>query len=988
MQCIMKTFWLYLSCILIISACSKDTIKLSEPPTAPTTPTSPIPKVDLDISEITVSAESSKSKTIKFTASAPWTIAVSTTRSTPDWFNVTPRSGEAGEAEITISIIKENEEYDDRNAYIHIHSDSIKKSITITQKKKNALLLTKDRYDVLPTGGIFSVEVCSNVLYEVTIPYEYREWIKKMPKSRGLTTSYESFAVLAGTIEGNREGFIVFSSGILKDTVHIYQAQENSLVLSEKEKKIDSNAQFFNVEIKTNVDYEIAFADNWLRESLNRATRVNRIQFSVDENTSGKNRITKVVFKDKNSILADTLTIIQYAQTPQIEEGIFTAEDLWILANELNKNIKDESVLARFGTKVGERWIFILKDNINLNPEIKFNADGTYTGGTPKSWEPIGNANSLGGNGNSFSDTFDGNGYRIDGVYINTQKEVQGLFGYLSSPAIIKNLTIGSGSITGMNYVGSLVGIGTLSRIENCKSYCNVTGYSYVGGLTGYIGYTENSIFYGKVIGNNIIGGISGTNNKQIINCINNGKIVLKGSDIKENIGTGGICGVNYGTISKSLNYGSIEYTSSYLGYQENMGGICGLNFNGIIEECNNHAAIDCGNGDQLEMFNGGICGFNKGGAIRRCNNLNEIISRDFDLSGTGGICGKNDSKGSLSECNNQGTITGRSNIGGICGQNDNEIVNCQNNSPIYCNENTYTKIGGICGTNKNGKIVLCINKAEVSGTGYNDKEVGGICGYSNAGKIIQSSNTGQISNEYNVGGICGLTSGTAINECINKGNVSGASRIGGIVGEANLCTTILESVNNGKISANYCTNIGGIIGEMSGYSTNQSFIIGCSNNGEISVTGINAQCNVGGILGYSYKSGFITVCYNTGILSINSDKAYIGGIAGNFFLDSESSFQSVYNSGTINIGTGYNPSLKGGIIGKLQKSGGSFSNFYWLNDCGANVPFGTDSSGVASGKLDAESLKNISNTLNNPTTSYGYEFYDRQDNYPGIRRK
>ena len=61
--------------------------------------------------------------------------------------------------------------------------------------------------------------------------------------------------------------------------------------------------------------------------------------------------------------------------------------------------------------------------DIDLNPGITFNEDGTYTGGTPEQWIPIGT------NGNNYSGTFYGNGKTIIGLYINnTNDDYQGLF--------------------------------------------------------------------------------------------------------------------------------------------------------------------------------------------------------------------------------------------------------------------------------------------------------------------------------------------------------------------------------------------------------------------------------------------------------------------------------------------------------------------------------------------------------------------------------
>ena len=63
-----------------------------------------------------------------------------------------------------------------------------------------------------------------------------------------------------------------------------------------------------------------------------------------------------------------------------------------------------------------------LVNDINLNPGITFNSDGSYDGGTPDSWTPIATAAS------AYNGTFDGNNKTVSGVYINVTTTYQGFF--------------------------------------------------------------------------------------------------------------------------------------------------------------------------------------------------------------------------------------------------------------------------------------------------------------------------------------------------------------------------------------------------------------------------------------------------------------------------------------------------------------------------------------------------------------------------------
>ncbi|MEG0518234.1 MAG: BACON domain-containing carbohydrate-binding protein [Bacteroidales bacterium] len=290
--------------VMNVLSCGKNDNPAVEPPKNPA--------IEIIVADVTIPDISTGSATATFTTSEPWSLELSDTKATPDWFDVSPKSGGAGSATLTISTTKANESYDDRSAYIKIKVGSVTKNITVTQKKKEALLLTKDRYEISPEGGRFNVEVKSNVSYQVTIHENSSVWITRDVKSKALSTTNESFVVLAGSLDGNREGMVVFSSGNLKDTVHVYQAKKNGLILTTKAVNIDETAQNFDVELKSNVDYAVSFINGgWLRKVETRSTRVDRLSFAADKNTDYDSRTMQVVFKDKNSALADTLTVVQ-----------------------------------------------------------------------------------------------------------------------------------------------------------------------------------------------------------------------------------------------------------------------------------------------------------------------------------------------------------------------------------------------------------------------------------------------------------------------------------------------------------------------------------------------------------------------------------------------------------------------------------------------------------------------------------------------------
>ena len=107
----------------------------------------------------------------------------------------------------------------------------------------------------------------------------------------------------------------------------------------------------------------------------------------------------------------------------------------------------------------------------------------------------------------------DGNGHTISGLYVNSEDDFQGLFGYING--YVRNLKIVNSYIKGGNYVGAVAGV-TDFDISDIAVEAIVEGLDYVGGVVGFPGYGSNetsvtrSTFKGSVKGVNYVGGIFG----------------------------------------------------------------------------------------------------------------------------------------------------------------------------------------------------------------------------------------------------------------------------------------------------------------------------------------------------------------------------------------------------------------------------------------------------------------------------------------------
>ncbi|HEV3271082.1 MAG TPA: filamentous hemagglutinin N-terminal domain-containing protein [Candidatus Methylacidiphilales bacterium] len=176
-------------------------------------------------------------------------------------------------------------------------------------------------------------------------------------------------------------------------------------------------------------------------------------------------------------------------------------------------------------------------------------ATGTATWNLGAGFVPIG------GNEEGFNGTFNGQGYTINGLFINMpSSSFVGLFGGLNYGGTVENVGVSNVVVYGSFEVGGLVG-GSNGLITDSYSTGVVTAGnsgSFVGGLVGGSSGTISNAFSTAVVsGNNYVGGLVGANGGGIINdSYSAGPVVALGS---ENYNVGGLLGGNLGTVNNSF---------------------------------------------------------------------------------------------------------------------------------------------------------------------------------------------------------------------------------------------------------------------------------------------------------------------------------------------------------------------------------------------------------------------------------------------------
>lgn len=179
-------------------------------------------------------------------------------------------------------------------------------------------------------------------------------------------------------------------------------------------------------------------------------------------------------------------------------------------------------------------------------------------------WEPIGDFENL---QLAFTGGFDGMGHQVRDLFIDRPDEMNtGLFDAILSEAVVENIGIVNGSVTGGSNVGNLAGVNT-GNISCSYADGVVTGVLAVGGLLGgNDGSVSSSYIVSNVNGYIYVGGLVGVNYRGTVSsCHSTGSVIGSTS-------VGGLVGDNWaGTVNDSYSTGNVT------GYSQ-IGGLVGKN--------------------------------------------------------------------------------------------------------------------------------------------------------------------------------------------------------------------------------------------------------------------------------------------------------------------------------------------------------------------------------------------------------------------------
>ena len=208
--------------------------------------------------------------------------------------------------------IAANEEVEKREGEITFKSGDKIETVKVYQAGGAILLLSQNEFSVGDAGETISVDVKSNIEYDVQMSDV--DWITDEASSRGMSSHTLKYVIAPNEGYETRSSEIIFydKNSDLKDTLKVVQAQKDAIVISQKKYDVKAEGETIEVKLSANVDFEITMPEvDWIEQVESRGLTEHMLYFKVLKNESEESRNTKIVFTNSYSQINENIEICQ-----------------------------------------------------------------------------------------------------------------------------------------------------------------------------------------------------------------------------------------------------------------------------------------------------------------------------------------------------------------------------------------------------------------------------------------------------------------------------------------------------------------------------------------------------------------------------------------------------------------------------------------------------------------------------------------------------
>lgn len=143
-------------------------------------------------------------------------------------------------------------------------------------------------------------------------------WVKVSPMSGEPGTVQVSVTtVKQNPTYDSLTAYLIIRAGETSKTIKINQAPRKAVIVTKAVFDVEREKDTIEVEVNATREFTQSISVNWIKEiPLSKALTTTHLRYAIAENETPESRIGQIVFKDKNSDIADTVIVNQTAHTP------------------------------------------------------------------------------------------------------------------------------------------------------------------------------------------------------------------------------------------------------------------------------------------------------------------------------------------------------------------------------------------------------------------------------------------------------------------------------------------------------------------------------------------------------------------------------------------------------------------------------------------------------------------------------------------------
>ena len=299
--------------------------------------------VDMAGGTITVNLQTNISYDVKIPEDCDWiTLPVTSKTRTAGAQAGKAKKSRGATTEAIVLRVKENPGYKDRDAVVTIGNKDAGAEIKISVHQPFTTIFKADKtaFDVDMAGGTISINMESNISYDVTIPAGC-DWItmptaaRKQSNTRGTVTSAIVLRVKENTSYQDREAVITISNkeAGVSIAVYIHQPFATQFKVDKNEFEVPMEGGTVTVNVESNIGFDVSIPSNcdWITQSTaarsrskTRGTTTTAVVLSVKENTSYQDREAVVTIANKEAGVSVGISIRQpFATVFKVDNNAF-----------------------------------------------------------------------------------------------------------------------------------------------------------------------------------------------------------------------------------------------------------------------------------------------------------------------------------------------------------------------------------------------------------------------------------------------------------------------------------------------------------------------------------------------------------------------------------------------------------------------------------------------------------------------------------------